>query len=689
MKHNNRVSRFAICNLQFLCLLFFLALPAMLFADQPFRQHRYDLFRYLPIDTGDVVFLGNSITDMHNWNEAFTSLPQGVRIVNRGVSGALTDDILANLDPILNGHPRQIFLMIGTNDLGVGRSPQQVADSVARIVSLIRSRSPQSQLFLQSILPSRVGKRTIANEQETNRLLQAIADTHSTYIDLWPLLGSLPDDADLSFDGLHLTAEGYHRWCQRIAPLIGPDVRTSYPSNAADLQQHGSLWGSNAMRATYFSLYPDNLDAILFFGDEMVKCGEWDELLALHQPPAARWHLEPFGAGRESQRCSPQLAPGTVRGRGTGWGYDGTAPSIATTQQLIAASQLSAASRQPVILYTGTGDVNGAGDVMEDVCSASIDTIICRYAAMLSCLRSRRPDSPLILLSLMPKMQPDPRIPAFNSALRRLADSLGCLYLDIYTPLANPDGSADTAFLTNNYLYGRGYRLVADSLLRLLADTALLQMSGCQSLDALPSQRNCNLLPDDYDILHSLQLSRTPQWNRHWLAVSNSFALTLLPPLGSFIASRTLADPALRAHFGNVASETTLSLLLTAAATSAVKNIVRRPRPYKCCPDTLRCLQPVTGFSFPSGHTSFAFSAATSLSLLYPKWYVVAPAYLWAASVGFSRLYIGAHYPTDVLAGALLGTTCALLTHLLRQHFATSEYRPAVDALTIPVSITF
>jgi membrane-associated phospholipid phosphatase len=64
----------------------------------------------------------------------------------------------------------------------------------------------------------------------------------------------------------------------------------------------------------------------------------------------------------------------------------------------------------------------------------------------------------------------------------------------------------------------------------------------------------------------------------------------------------------------------------------------------------------------PSGHTSSAFSTATSLSLNFRKWYVVAPAYTYAAAVGYSRMYLGVHYPSDVLVGALLGSGTAYLT---------------------------
>jgi undecaprenyl-diphosphatase len=71
-------------------------------------------------------------------------------------------------------------------------------------------------------------------------------------------------------------------------------------------------------------------------------------------------------------------------------------------------------------------------------------------------------------------------------------------------------------------------------------------------------------------------------------------------------------------------------------------------------------------YSFPSGHTSSSFSAVTALSRAYPKWYVIAPSFLWAASVGYSRMYLGVHYPTDVTAGAVLGVGTSFAMGWLR-----------------------
>ncbi|HMX78072.1 MAG TPA: phosphatase PAP2 family protein, partial [Chitinophagaceae bacterium] len=62
-----------------------------------------------------------------------------------------------------------------------------------------------------------------------------------------------------------------------------------------------------------------------------------------------------------------------------------------------------------------------------------------------------------------------------------------------------------------------------------------------------------------------------------------------------------------------------------------------------------------------------AFATATSLTLITKKWYVAVPAYSWASLVGYSRMYLGVHYPADVLGGALLGTGSAFLSYKINQ----------------------
>ncbi len=109
-----------------------------------------------------------------------------------------------------------------------------------------------------------------------------------------------------------------------------------------------------------------------------------------------------------------------------------------------------------------------------------------------------------------------------------------------------------------------------------------------------------------------------------------------------------------------------IAFTATVVETYIIKYAVNRPRPYATHPD-LKPLSEEKSRSFPSGHTSSAFSIATSLSLNFPKWYVIVPAYAWASATGYSRMYLGVHYPSDVLTGAVLGTGTAWLTHVINK----------------------
>ena len=92
-----------------------------------------------------------------------------------------------------------------------------------------------------------------------------------------------------------------------------------------------------------------------------------------------------------------------------------------------------------------------------------------------------------------------------------------------------------------------------------------------------------------------------------------------------------------------------------------VKNIVARPRPYRMM-EELTILIPEPGeYSFPSGHTSSSFAAGVVLYLMLPKKYGI-PAMVLAFLIGISRLYVGVHYPTDVLGGMVMGTLLAVAT---------------------------
>lgn len=167
----------------------------------------------------------------------------------------------------------------------------------------------------------------------------------------------------------------------------------------------------------------------------------------------------------------------------------------------------------------------------------------------------------------------------------------------------------------------------------------------------------------DERILNNLAAQRTPEKTAFFMFMSNTNTFVDVGvPVGLLIGGIAGHDQQMRQNSLYVASSTALSYGLTAL----IKHIVKRPRPF------VRNINFVPVYraqntSFPSGHTSSSFSTATSLSIAYPKWYVIAPAYLWAGTIGYSRMYLGVHYPSDVGGGIVVGAGSAASTLFLKK----------------------
>lgn len=93
-----------------------------------------------------------------------------------------------------------------------------------------------------------------------------------------------------------------------------------------------------------------------------------------------------------------------------------------------------------------------------------------------------------------------------------------------------------------------------------------------------------------------------------------------------------------------------------------LKNTCRRRRPPEAMPSFCSVIQASDRFSFPSGHTAAAFLLVTLLLLVYGP--AALPLYLWAGAVGLSRVVLGVHFPSDIAAGAILGSGIAWLTFI-------------------------
>lgn len=421
-------------------------------ADLPFRNHRYDAFKVLPKQTSEnIVFIGNSITNMHEWWEAFGDH----NVLGRGVSGAVSDEVVANLGSLITGTPGKVFLMIGTNDLGTNgmNNAAHVAKNVRIIVNYIKHASPSTKIYVQSILPSAQRNQTL--QQETNEELKKIcAEEELTYVDLWEkLLPVAQNNPDYTKDKLHLCGAAYRVWCKAIQEQV-LGMTTTYRDT--DVNKDGGLGGSEGMRVTAFGMHPVKDGDILLIGDEMVHGGEWHELLGSDK----------------------------VKNRGNGWGYSG--PGIANITKsvpVILKGRDDNGEPAKIFIYAGTADANG---------SDAIADIKARYQTLVETVRQNAPNAEIYVQALLPKNNADNntnRVIPINTAIREIAESMtNVTYVDDYTPLAK-DGVANTAYFSGNYLYGKGYAKVASILAPLMGLTAKSE-TETDGLYALYAARN-------------------------------------------------------------------------------------------------------------------------------------------------------------------------------------------------------
>jgi len=169
----------------------------------------------------------------------------------------------------------------------------------------------------------------------------------------------------------------------------------------------------------------------------------------------------------------------------------------------------------------------------------------------------------------------------------------------------------------------------------------------------------------DIDLLRKINIERNAALDPAFKLITNSVS-----PIG-------LGAPLIVTTIGFIQKDQTLknkgyymgaTLLTSALITTSLKFAIDKDRPFVTYPE-IQKLTSAGSPSFPSGHTSEAFATATSLSLAFPKWYVIAPSFIWASAAGYSRMHLGVHYPSDVLVGALIGSGSAWLCHELNKRY--------------------
>jgi lysophospholipase L1-like esterase len=191
-----------------------------------FYDQRRSFFESMPASKNETILLGDSITNCANWDEIFSDK----NVKNRGISGDITLGVLDRMDEIVKRQPKQIFILIGINDIALGLDNKIILDNYQKIISKIQSDSPATLIYIQSILPTNDEFTTFKNHQgkmdvikEMNLELEKLARHNKVnFLNIFPEF--LDNQGKLSKvytnDGLHLLGSGYLVWAAILKKYI-------------------------------------------------------------------------------------------------------------------------------------------------------------------------------------------------------------------------------------------------------------------------------------------------------------------------------------------------------------------------------------------------------------------------------------------------------------------------------------
>lgn len=159
----------------------------------------------------------------------------------------------------------------------------------------------------------------------------------------------------------------------------------------------------------------------------------------------------------------------------------------------------------------------------------------------------------------------------------------------------------------------------------------------------------------DIGILKGIYENRIPELDSIFRAITDSAAAIAFGiPVIVLIFALLRKNKVLRSD----AMFVLFSVLFSAIIANILKYTIDLPRPYELYP-FIEKLSVGGSPSFPSGHTADAFAFAAATAMVFKKWFILLPFLIWACLVGYSRMCLGVHFPSDVLAGALIGVLCA------------------------------
>lgn len=218
-----------------------------LFSDKISKKTKYDLvkntkrnnFKFLNetvCKKGQTVLFGDSITEIFNVTDLFNDYTEttGLAVYNRGISGDTSDRLLERIyDNVINIKPRNLAILIGANDLGLGAPPDFTEKNVDSLLKIICGECPEANIILEAVYPVNKGLNMASRQMVGGRKNSDIAELNTQLKELSIKYGVIFADftdklsdkkgnfnKEYTYDGLHPTAQGFKAVAESLIPLF-------------------------------------------------------------------------------------------------------------------------------------------------------------------------------------------------------------------------------------------------------------------------------------------------------------------------------------------------------------------------------------------------------------------------------------------------------------------------------------
>lgn len=417
-------------------ILLLVALFVAFYTNAQIKEQRTSIFSTNIPYHAEVVFLGNSITNFAEWPEFFPD----VQVINRGINGNNTDDVLARLSDVIAIHPKKLFLTLGINDIFNGWPQSKTVGNMTTIIDRILTEAPTTKLYVHSVLPldgvkAQSNADKVQKVVDLNNEIKAICVKKGvTYIDLFPVLAVSKTNNNMkpeyNNDGVHLLPAGYKAWAGLIKDYVGSRVafKPSFTYNKAPGKSNFF-----EQRLALNCALEDSDEDILMIGDYAVLTGEWSEYLNNKH----------------------------VKRRGFGDGPGSSVPTVKEMENII--KDIVTGTPGKIFLYLS----------YDAYVSTPTADIAASFTTIVNNIKQKTPGTEIYLQSVLPtgNAANNVRVKEVNSKLRSVCSETGATYVDLYTKFVTSSDVINGSYSqSSQWLNGNGYRYWANVIAPLIGD---------------------------------------------------------------------------------------------------------------------------------------------------------------------------------------------------------------------------